>query len=204
MKRILLSLFILGITLSSLFSVATAVLQESVGINGASFTVGTGTSSGGSGTTPTGNTSLKMLIDLSGSTADSNLSDNINGPEFTNIGPDWLYELPVKVYNKGSGNLSLVASASYVNDPDVLRDDIFVKITEWNDQNNNGVVEQGEEGQILGYDTVLRLRNDTYNLGQIDPSQTRGYIFEFDGTGVSEANAGMSAVYDFLITGTGQ
>lgn len=205
MKKVLGALIMIGISMASLLQVASAVLQESVKVAGTSFSVGTGTGTGGGGGgTTTGNTSLKILTNLTGGTNTSNLSDSVAGPTFTNVGPDWMDNFPVKVYNKGTVPLNLVALADYINDPDVLRDDIYVKIVEWNDSDNDGLVDTGEEGQTYGYDTILRLRNDTFGLGTINPSQQRGFVMKFDGTGVSEANANMNAIYDFVVTGTGQ
>jgi hypothetical protein len=201
-KRIGISLLMLVMSVMSVFQSAAALFEESVKITGTSFTIGT--SSGGGGDPVVTNTSLKLYSNLSGTPVDTNLKYTLAGPVFDNIDPLWTSSIPLKVYNKGQEPLTLISKVDYINDPDVLRDDIYVNVLSWNDIDNDGVIDQGEEGTSFGYDTLLRWRNDTFQLGTINAGETKSYIFKFDGTGLTSTNVGMSAVYDFVITGTGQ
>lgn len=198
MKRILYSIAILGISLASLFQATSAAFEETVTVAGSSFTVGTETGAG-----VDNNTALKFLVNLGGTVESSNLTDTINGPDFENIDSAWSDVVLVKINNSGSQLLDLVSKAVYINDPNTLRDDIYVNVMAWDDVNNNGLLEEGEEGVSYGYDTILRWRNDTFSLGSIEPESTRGFVLRFDGGGVTDANFGQSAVYDFEFTGIG-
>lgn len=177
-----------------------AAISETVKITGTTFNVGT-TFGGGSGGPSETNTMLKMYTDLSGSNADSNLADSVSGPVYNDVNDTWSNDYAVKIYNKGSTNMTLVAKADYIDDPNTLRDDIYVTIIEWNDSNSDGIVDTSELGATYGNDTILRLRNDTFALGSISAGETRGFVYRFDGSGLSEANASQSAIYDFTIIG---
>ncbi len=200
MKKFFLSGLLVLLSCVSLFGVTSAVFEESASVAGVSFTIGEESSEPGGGGT-TGNTALKILKNTAVSAEESNLADTINGPSFTNVNSTWVQTLPVKIYNKGGTVLDIVGTANYVNDPDTLRDDLYIEILAWNDANNNGTVEEGETGESYGHDTILRFKNDTFDLGELNGSSTRGYILKFDGSGLSEANIGKTAVYDFVFTG---
>ncbi len=196
-KRLLASLLIITLSFISIVQGTSAIFEETVKVAGTTFSVGDG------GTTEEpANTALKVLADASQTATESNLVDTIQGPSFEGITEEWSDQFSVKVYNKGDSTLDLVSKVDYISDPDVLRDDIYVEVLAWNDNNSNGIVDEGELGESYGYDTILRMRNDTFNLGSIEPEETRGFVMKFDGTGISETNNGMQATYDFLITGT--
>jgi len=199
MKKLLTSLAVLAVAFVSIFQATSAVFEESVKVAGTSFTVGT-TAGGGD----TGNTALKMLLDVSGSNESTNLTDTTAGPSFDNIDAEWVDTILVKLYNQGAETLDVVSNVEYINDPDTLRDDIFVEILSWDDVNNNGLLDAGEEGVSYGYDTILRLKNDIFLLGMIEPGEVKGLALKFDGTGVTDYNFGQSAVYDFEFVGMGQ
>ncbi|PIR42581.1 hypothetical protein CO058_02885 [candidate division WWE3 bacterium CG_4_9_14_0_2_um_filter_35_11] len=204
MKRFIASLAVVLLSLGGLFQATSAVFEETVKVAGSSFSVATSFDGGGGPPPPaSSNTALKMLADLSLGHVASNLSDFVPGSSFENISPTWISESPIKMYNTGTELLDVVASADYISDVDTLRDDIYVEISAWDDSNSNGVVDAGEEGDSFGRDTILRLKNDTFPLGEIAPDETKGYILRFDGVGLTEVNQGMSAVYDFTFTGFG-
>lgn len=182
----------------SLFGVTSAAFEESVSVLGTSFTIGEST--GGSGNESGTNTALKILVSNASESQGSNLADTIAGPSFDSITPEWVQSVPIKLYNKGSAVLDIVGSAAYVNDPDTLRDDLFIEILAWNDTNNNGTVEESEIGESYGYDTILRFKNDTFNLGELGAESVKGYVLKFDGSGLSDVNIGKTAVYDFIFT----
>lgn len=203
-KKIMLSIFTCFFSLLGMASAVYALVQETVKITNMGFEVAS--SFDGSATptpTPTSaNSSLKMLKQLDLGSASTNLSDTVSGIVFKNMTPTFDQSFPIKVYNQGQVNLNLVASADYISDPNTLRDDIFVAVYEWNDTNSNGVVDSNELGTKYGEDTILRLKNDTFALGAITPNQIKGLVYKFKGTGLSSANYGQSAVFDFKLVGS--
>jgi len=203
MKRFITSLAIVGLSLSGLFQATSAVFEETVKVAGNSFSVATIFDDGGGGTPTPSNTALKILKDLSLGAQISNLADFVPGSTFENINPTWIAESPLKIHNDGTSVLDVIASADYISDVNTLRDDIYIEISSWDDVNNNGVVEAGEEGDSYGRDTILRMKNDTFPIGEIAAGETKGYLLRFDGSGLTEVNKGMSAVYDFTFTGLG-
>lgn len=196
MRRLISGLLLVTLCLVSLFEATAAALSEDVKVAGTSFTIGTEAGTGGGG-----NTALKFLVNVAGAIENSNLSDSINGPSFGEISSTWTDQMELKVYNKGTKELNLITKANYINDPNTLRDDIFVNVLAWDDVNNNGQAEASEVGQSYGYNTILRLKNDTFPSGSVGAGEVKGFVLRFDGTGVSEANFGQSAVYDFIFTG---
>ena len=199
MKKLLSSLVLISLAAASLFEAATAAFEETVSVAGTSFTVGTEV-----GGNVDSNTALKFLVDVGGAVEASNFADTINGPEFGNIDNLWTESVSIKIHNKGELPLDLISKSNYVNDPDVLRDDIFVEVLAWDDINGDGAFDTGEEGTSYGHDTILRWRNDTFPLGEILGSETKGFVLKFDGSGITDANFGQTAVYDFIFTGVEQ
>lgn len=201
MKKIILSGFLVLLSSLSLIGVTSAAFEEKVSVLGTSFTIASdvGEPVGGGGTT--GNTDLKILVSNSAAATGANLADSVNGSSFGDIKISWKQDFPIKIHNKGTKLLDIVGSANYINDPDTLRDDLFIEILAWNDANNNGTAEENEIGQSYGHDTILRFKNDTFSLGELGSASTKGYVLRFDGSGLSDANVGMAAVYDFVFTG---
>ena len=202
MKKLLMSFAIVALSLSGLFGATSAVFEETVKVAGTSFSVAT--SFEGGGVAPDSNTALKMLKDLAVGTDSLNLSDSVPGQSFENIEPTWVGVSTVKMYNQGDIPLDLITSAEYVSDLNTLRDDINIEISAWNDDNSNGILDAGEEGDSYGYDTILRMKNDTFPIGTIGAGETKGFVLRFDGAGLTDSNKGSSAVYDFTFTGVGQ
>ena len=177
-----------------------AFIQENGKVKGTTFKVsstpGQEIEEGGS----SGNANLKLLKILSGGLGSDNLVDEVEGPTFNNITAAWKDKVLLKVHNKGQKILKLQSKAEYINDPDTLRDDIYIKISEWTD-NGDGILQTNEIGKVYGYDSVLRMKNDTFNLETISAGGVKSFVVEFDGSGLSEANANQTATYDFLISG---
>ena len=151
--------------------------------------------------TPTSNSALKLISNLTGGTSDSNLVDNLSGPSYDNVSPTWSAFYPMKFYNKSNETLSLIASSEYIEDANTIRDDLYVTMYEWNDVNTNGTYDNGEAGALYKRDTILSLKNDTFNLGQINGKATKNVVLKFDGEGFSSANFSQQGVFDFVFTG---
>ena len=199
MKRFILSVMIIALSVAAVFSATSAAFEESVKVAGTSFSIGTDV--GESEVLGPANVALKLFDNLGGSASVDNLVDSVPGPDFVGVNDVWTDTYLVKAHNSGDIPLDLVATANYVSDPDELRDDLFIEIIGWDDTNNNGVLDAGEETTSYGYDSILRFKNDTFLLGSIAQDETRGFVLRFDGSGLTEINETMVAEYDFLITG---
>ncbi len=197
MRKIFLSLALILLSSASLFGVASAAFEEKVSVLGTSFTIG---EMSDVPAPVNSNTALKILKSNSSGSDSSNLADTVNGPAFNDVNQTWTQTFPIKLFNKGSKTLTIASGANYISDPDTLRDDLFVEILDWNDANSNGTVEESELGASHGHDTILRMKNDTFNMGDISANEVKGYALRFDGSGLSEANVGKNAVYDFVFT----
>ena len=147
-----------------------------------------------------GSAVIKLLKNLSLGPDPSNLADELPGPGFQNIGEGWYHDYPIKIFNGGSSNVKLSSRANYttVNDPDNLRDIIFVEIFTWNDLNSDGVIDPGEKATTQGAPkSILRWKNDGIEMGQIESGQTRNFILSFFTQMVSDSKQGKTAIFDF-------
>lgn len=196
MKKIIVSITIFLLSSVTVYQSVEAAFEESAKIKGASFKVSSDKESLAK------NSAVNFLVDLSKDASSANLSSTVTGPSFENINRNWSENYFVKINNNSNDTLKLTSTADYVEDIDSLRDDIFVKIIEWNDKNKDGVLGSGEEGSTLAYNSILRWRNDTFSLNNIGSMETLGFIFRFDGSGISEANLGKKAIFDFNLSAT--
>ena len=153
-----------------------------------------------------GSSDLKFLIDLSGGIDSSNLSDELHGPGFTNISSNWTTDYALKILNNGTSPVQLTSNANYLtaNDPDDLRNIIFVEPLEWNDSDGNGTVDTGEEGQSLGRKTLVKWKTEGYSLGTLNQGEIKGLILRFSTDTVSDTKQGKSGVFDFEFDSIGQ
>lgn len=199
MKKIILSSLVVLLASMALTTTVLALFEETVKVTGSTFKVATD-STGEPEDTENGD--LKILVNLGSDSNASNLADSVTGPLYDNISNSWTADYPIKLHNQGNKTLSLISKADYINDVNVLRDDIYVEVFAWNDTNTNGTVDTGELGQSYAKDTILRWRNDTFEMGRLLPNETRGFVLRFDGSGITDSNLGMEAVFDFEFTGT--
>jgi len=119
-------------TVVALIGVAFAAFGDKGEILGSSFSVAS--------------TDIKFLEDITLGIEPENLVDELPGPEFLNIRPDWNESYLLKISNSGTTNVQISTNADYetANDPDDLRQIIYVEVLEWNDVNANGVYDSGE------------------------------------------------------------
>jgi hypothetical protein len=63
---------------------------------------------------------IKFVRDLTLGADPSNLTDELSGPIFGNIGSNWKSDYLVKIYNSGTQPLQIVSKSNYTtaNDPD--------------------------------------------------------------------------------------
>jgi hypothetical protein len=145
-----------------------------------------------------GSSDVKLLQDLRLGVDSSNLVDQMAGPNFTGITPNWTQDYYFKVYNNGTTPLHLTSNASYetANDPDDLRSYIYAEFIEWND-NGDGQFEDSEQGVNLGKKTIIKWKTEGFDLGGIEKGTSRGYIIRFSTATLSDTKQGKTGTFDF-------
>ncbi len=148
-----------------------------------------------------GNSDIKLLENLSGITSQDNLKDELSGPNFVNLTPNWTQDYLLKIYNNGSTALQVTSNSEYetANDPDDLRSYIYVEPMDWDDSNGNGQLDLGEEGSSYGKKSITKWKTEGFDLQKIDMGTTRGFILRFSTTNLSDTKQGKTGSYDFVI-----
>lgn len=146
-----------------------------------------------------GSADIKFLSNITLEANSSNLTDELTGPNFSNISPTWTQDYLIKILNNGTSKLGLVTNAYYetANDPDDLRSDIQVEVIPWSDLNSNGVVDSGEEGVSLGKKTITKWKTEGFDLGEIGAGQQMPLILRFSAPTLGNDQQGSTAVFDF-------
>ncbi len=147
-----------------------------------------------------GSADIKLYKDLSGGPTSENLTDSLAGPSFTNISSNWSADFPLKIYNNASDHIQLTSNAFYetINDPDDLRQILYVEPINWGDPNNNGIVEDGELGSTFGRKTLVKWKTEGYDLSSVAPGSTKGMILRFSSDAIPDTKQGKTAVFDFI------
>lgn len=173
------------IVISLIAGITYAAFSDKAKVLGSSFSVGSA--------------NLMFLESLSMGTDPSNYKDELPGPTFTNIGTGWTQDYLVKLISMASSKITISTNAFYetVNDPDDLRSDINVEIIKWYDTNQNGIVDEGEEGPIVGKKTIIKWKTEGFTLGDLYYGQVMELILRFSAPTISELKQGASAVFDF-------
>ena len=169
-----------------LAGIAVAAFGDKGEILGSSFTVGSA--------------DIKFLESLTGGTLAGNLVDQLNGSSFTGISPYWQQDYSVKIYNNAETPVQLTTNAYYetVNDPEDLRQIIFVEPWPWDDADNDGVVGDGELAAIsLGRKTIIKWKTEGFDLGTLNAGEVKGLVLRFSTDTVSDTKQGASAIFDF-------
>ena len=153
-----------------------------------------------------GSADLRLLEDLTLGLTPENLKDELPGPVFTNISPNWVYNYPIKLYNNATTTLDLTSTSNYetANDPAELRQIIYVETFLWEDTNEDGVVDEGELGASYGRKTVIKWKTEGFNLGSIETGTTKGILLRFTTDAVSPTKQGTTAIFDFEFNATGR
>lgn len=173
------------IIISLIAGITYAAFSDKAKVLGSSFSVGSA--------------NLMFLESLSMGTNPSNYRDELQGPTFTNIGPGWTQDYLVKLISMASSKITVSTNAFYetANDPESLRSDIEVEIIKWYDTNQNGVVDSGEEGPVVGKKNIIKWKSEGFTLGDLNYGQTMELILRFSAPTISESKQGASAVFDF-------
>ena len=137
MKKKLLFLSCSLLLIAGATGFAIAAFGDKAEILGSSFSVGSA--------------DIKFLQDLTAGAQEGNLTDQLSGPNFVNISANWSQDYLMKIYNNATGHIALTSNANYetINDPDELRQIIYIEPFNWNDANNNGLLDEGELGFFL-------------------------------------------------------
>lgn len=146
-----------------------------------------------------GSSDIKLLSDLAGTLDSSNLLDELMGPSFAKIAPYWKQDYPIKIYNNGTDTLDISSTANYetANDPQELRQIIFVEPLDWSDSNNNGAVDEGEISASYGKKTIVKWKTEGFLLGPVNQGETKGYVLRFSTDTISDTKQGATAMFDF-------
>ena len=173
------------IVISLIAGITYAAFSDKAKVLGSSFSVGSA--------------NLMFLESLSMGTDPSNYKDELPGPTFTNIGTGWTQDYLVKLISMASSKITISTNAFYetVNDPDDLRSDINVEIIKWYDTNQNGIVDEGEEGPVVGKKTIIKWKTEGFTLGDLYYGQVMELILRFSAPTISALKQGASAVFDF-------
>jgi hypothetical protein len=171
--------------------VALAAFSDSGNVLGSTFSVGSA--------------DIRLLSDVAGGTDVTNLVEELPGPTFTDISPNWSTDYLIKIFNNGTSSVDLASHANYVtaNDPEDLRQIIFVEPFYWDDVNGNGVVDTGEEGASLGRKTIVKWNTEGFALGNLDTGNVVGLILRFSTDNVSDTKQGASMIVDFEFESVG-
>ena len=174
----------MGILLGITASVGYAAFMDKGKILGSSFTVGSA--------------DLKFLKNVSLGTEISNLTDELAGPAFNGIAPNWTSYYYVKLFNNASTPLNLTTNAYYetANDPDDLRSVIFVEPFNWSDD-GDGIFEEGELGTSYGRKTIVKWKTEGFVLGPVAQGSVKGIVLKFSTDALADSKQGKSGVFDF-------
>lgn len=183
-KKLLL-LGLLATLVSITAGVTYAVFTDKAEVLGSTFSVGSA--------------NLMFLEDLALGTDPSNYRDELSGPAFTNIASGWSEDYLLKLISLGSSEVEISTNAYYdtSNDPDDIREDVLVEVIKWYDTNQNGILDEGEEGPSLGQKTIIKWKTEGFTLGNLFYGQTIGLILRFSTPSISETKQGASAIFDF-------
>jgi len=167
-----------------------AAFQDKGKVLGSKFTVGS--------------SDIKLLSDVAGTTDSSNLADELNGPNFDNVTPNWTQHYLLKLVNKGTTPVALTSHARYLtaNDPEDLRTILFVDLLPWNDGDGNGLADTGETGTSIGKKSIVKWNTEGFDLGSVEAGQVKGFVLRFSTESISETKQGASGVFDFEFDAT--
>ncbi|NMB70217.1 hypothetical protein GYA27_03395 [candidate division WWE3 bacterium] len=152
-----------------------------------------------------GSADIKLLLDTDVGTVPENLVEEMPGPQFDNVVPNWSEDYEIKIFNNGSTPVTLTSNADYLtaNDPDELRSIIYVEPIIWNDIDTNGIVDSGEEGESLGRKTIVKWKTEGYQIGEVASGAVKSLILRFSTDAVSDTKQGKSAIFDFSFDSLG-
>ena len=180
----------------STYGILVAMLLLTVGVTFAAFTgkakiLGTSVS--------VGSADIKLLDDLAGGIVETNLLSEKQGPVYQNISSDWSEDYLVKIYNNSANTVTLTSNADYetVNDPEDLRQILYVQPIEWSDNNGNGVVDDAEDGVGHERKTIIKWKTEGYDFGELGAGEVKSLILRVSADSIPDTKQGASLLFDF-------
>lgn len=184
-KLLFLCIIAFGICSLSFVGLVYAAFLDKIKVPGATFKVNSA--------------EIKFLKTLTGGINTENLTDELVGPTFDNIGQTWQQEYLLKIYNNTAATLNLNSKSNYTtaNDPDDLRSYIYIEPFEWSDANNNGIAETSEIGSTYGKKTLLKWKTEGITLNTIAPGTTKALVLRFSTENLPDSKQGKTGIFDY-------
>jgi len=148
---------------------------------------------------------IKLLNDLAGGTDALNLVDTKPVPSYDSISPGWVQDYLVKLYNNGTQTVTLTSNMDYLttNDPSTIREVLYMEPYDWTDADNDGVVDEGEQGVSYGRKAFTAWKTTGFNFGQVDAGTVKALIMRFSVGNVTNAKMGAVGIFDFMFDSVG-
>jgi hypothetical protein len=183
----------LAMTLVFVVGVSYAAFTDKASILGTTFSVGS--------------SDIKLFEDVSGGIDGANLVNEKAGPSFAGVSPNWVEDYLVKIYNNAATDVLLSSNANYetANDPDDLRQIIYVEPFSWDDVDGDGIVDDDELASATSYGrkTIVKWKTEGFDLGNLASGEVKGFILRLSTDSVSDSKQGSSATYDFEFDSVG-
>lgn len=154
-----------------------------------------------------GSADIRLLPELDKAPNQQTPQDELQGPEFLGISPDWVVDFPVKVYNNSGSPINLMSFANYetANDPHELRYEIDVEPMVWDDSDGDGIPTEAELSAPLGKKNFVKWKSEGFDLGTLAASEVKGVVLRFStGSSMPKSTEGSTGVFDFQFISTGQ
>lgn len=190
-RKSIIGLSLLIVASSALMGVAYAAFTDQSKFSGARFSVGSA--------------DLKLLDNLYGGTDAANLVDTKPVPSFDNIAPAWYSDYLIKIYNNGTQTVTLTSNMDYLtaNDPASIREVLYMEPFEWNDADNDGQLDDGEQGISYSKKTFISWKSTGFNFGQLESGKVKSLIMRFSAGSISSSKMGAVGVFDFMFDSVG-
>lgn len=152
-----------------------------------------------------GSADLKLLNDLAGGTDALNLVDTKEVPSFDNISPMWYADYLVKIYNNGTQPVTLTSNMDYLtaNDPATIREVLYMEPFDWNDLDNDGVLDDGEQGTSYGKKAFTSWKSTGFNFGQLGAGAVKPLVMRFSAGNITNSKMGAVGIFDFMFDSVG-
>ncbi len=152
-----------------------------------------------------GSADLKLLDNLAGGTTSSNLVDTKPAPSYDNISPQWYSDYLIKIYNNGTQSVTLTSNMDYLTSNDLasIREVLYMEPYDWNDADNNGVVNDSEQGTSYGKKAFTAWKSTGFSFGQLAAGATKPLIMRFSAGSISSSKMGAVGTFDFMFDSIG-
>ncbi|MCA9308201.1 MAG: hypothetical protein R3B92_03810 [Patescibacteria group bacterium] len=143
--------------------------------------------------------SLGLLKDLTKGVGSSNIVTKLEGRDYSQVTSGWSHDYLVKVHNGNSSPINLGSYNYYVttNDVDDLRYYLNVEIFDWDDSNDNGLLDEAELGKSYDKKSFVKWKTQGYSLGELKESTTRGFVLRFSVDSIADSKLGATGMFDF-------